>query len=210
MYPYYILLVFSVFLFLHGFFPITKLTNNFSYDPPTYINNISLHPQVYTSDIEKTVLIIIDALRLDFVNINYMPLTSRITNESGCFNKITVETPTVTLPRVKALTAGNVPQFIDLVLNLASTKVLQDSLIHSLIKKEKRVVFYGDDTWLKLFPNYFMRHEGTTSFFVRDFKEVDDNVTRNVNIELQNHDWDLMILHYLGITMHSSKVYFHV
>ena len=30
-----------------------------------------------------------------------------------------------------------------------------------------RVVFYGDDTWLKLFPpSWFARHDGTSSFFV--------------------------------------------
>ncbi|XP_018562400.1 GPI ethanolamine phosphate transferase 2 isoform X2 [Anoplophora glabripennis] len=198
MYPYHILIIFSLFLFLHGFFPITRSTNNISYGPPTYINNISLNPQVYTSDIQKTVLIIIDALRLDFVNTNYMPLTTHITKENGCFNTITVETPTVTLPRIKALTAGNVPQFIDLVLNLASTEILQDSLIHSLFKMGKRIVFYGDNTWLKLFPHFFTRYEGTSSFFVRDFKEVDDNVTRNVDTELKRNDWDMMILHYLG------------
>lgn len=198
MYRYYILVVFSVFLFLHGFFPITTSINNINDEPPTHINNISLHPRVYASDIEKSILIIIDALRLDFVNTEYMPLTSRITKENGCFNIITVETPTVTLPRIKALTAGNVPQFIDLVLNLASTEILQDSLIHSFYKKGKQMVFYGDNTWLKLFPNFFTRYEGTTSFFVRDFKEVDDNVTRNVNIELEKLDWHMMILHYLG------------
>lgn len=199
MYRYYILVVFSVFLFLHGFFPITTSTNDINNEPPTHINNISLDPQVYDSEIEKSILIIIDALRLDFISTEYMPLTSQIIKENGCFNTITVETPTVTLPRIKALTAGNVPQFIDLVLNLVSTEVLQDSLIHSLYKKGKRIVFYGDDTWLKLFPNFFTRYEGTNSFFVRDFKEVDDNVTRNVNIELEKHDWNMMILHYLGM-----------
>lgn len=41
------------------------------------------------------------------------------------------------------------------------------------------MVQYGDDTWLKLFPDFFVRAEGTTSFFVADYTEVDNNVTRH-------------------------------
>ena len=36
----------------------------------------------------------------------------------------------------------------------------------------KKVVFYGDDTWMKLFPGHFARTDGTTSFFVTDYTEV--------------------------------------
>ena len=79
---------------------------------------------------------------------------------------------------------------------------------------------YGDDTWLKLFPDTFLRVDGTSSFFVsvsccsfrkciveiavlrtscQDFTEVDDNVTRNIHSELQRNDWNGMIMHYLGL-----------
>ncbi len=34
------------------------------------------------------------------------------------------------------------------------------------------MVFYGDDTWIRLFPEHFLRSEGTTSFFVTDYTEV--------------------------------------
>ena len=43
----------------------------------------------------------------------------------------------------------------------------------------KRIVQYGDDTWIKLFPGAFLRAEGTSSFFVADYTEVDNNVTRH-------------------------------
>jgi hypothetical protein len=33
-------------------------------------------------------------------------------------------------------------------------------------KWNHKLVMYGDDTWLKLFPGTFHRSEGTTSFFV--------------------------------------------
>ncbi|CAG7835545.1 unnamed protein product, partial [Allacma fusca] len=62
------------------------------------------------------------------------------------------------------------------------------------------IVFYGDDTWLRLFPgNEFTRAEGVSSFFVTDFYEVDSNVTRNVNRELEELNFDMMVLHYLGV-----------
>lgn len=68
-------------------------------------------------------------------------------------------------------------------------------------QKNLRTIFYGDDTWLKLFPpESFVRYEGTSSFYVSDYTEVDNNVTRNVLLELKHPgSWDVMILHYLGL-----------
>ncbi|KAG5897768.1 hypothetical protein JTB14_019987 [Gonioctena quinquepunctata] len=205
-FPHYLLLVVSALLFFYGFFPVSRTNEKLANDPPTHINSVNLNKQVhYTSQLSKFVLIIIDALRYDFVSPELMPLTSKLFQSNGCMNRVRVEAPTVTLPRIKAMMAGNIPQFIDMVLNLASTEVLKDSLIHSAYKKGKSILFYGDDTWLKLFPNYFTRYEGIHSFFVRDFS-LDDNVTRNVDIELRNVDWDIMILHYLGLD-HIGHVY---
>lgn len=116
----------------------------------------------------------------------------------GCLSKVLVESPTVTLPRIKALTTGSVPQYVDMVRNLAASEVLQDSWLHSAKNQGLKTVFYGDNTWEKLFPGLFARSEGTTSFFVWDFNEVDYNVTRNVDMELKDFDWDIMVLHYLG------------
>ena len=44
-----------------------------------------------------------------------------------------------------------------------------------------------------------MRSDGTTSFFVTDFFEVDSNVTRHIRDEIAKSDWDLSVLHYLGL-----------
>jgi len=100
--------------------------------------------------------------------------------------------PTVTMPRVKALTTGSVPSFLDLILNFAesdtsSSLALQDTWLAQIREKSfsysgggssmddadgstqtaGQLVFYGDDTWLKLFPSaWFARHDGTSSFFV--------------------------------------------
>ena len=70
--------------------------------------------------------------------------------------------------------------------------------------QEFRIVFYGDDTWLAMFPKtiFESRSEGVSSFFVSDYTEVDNNVTRHLNRELSKEGlatWDIMILHYLGL-----------
>lgn len=79
--------------------------------------------------------------------------------------------PTVTMPKLKALTTGSVPGFLDMILNFAesdtsSTLAEQDTWLAQVNARGGNLVMYGDDTWLKLFPNTFLRHDGTTSFFV--------------------------------------------
>ena len=76
------------------------------------------------------------------------------------------------MPRVKALTTGSVPSFLDLILNFAesettSSLAMQDTWLAQIRAKGGKLVFYGDDTWLKLFPeDFFERSDGTSSFFV--------------------------------------------
>ena len=76
------------------------------------------------------------------------------------------------MPRVKAITTGSVPSFLDVVLNFAesdtsSTLATQDTWLAQMkAKPQGKLVMYGDDTWLKLFPGFFERADGTTSFFV--------------------------------------------
>ena len=80
--------------------------------------------------------------------------------------------PTITMPRVKAITTGSVPSFLDVILNFAesdttSNLALQDTWLAQLRDKPGgKLVMYGDDTWLKLFPGTFSRADGTSSFFV--------------------------------------------
>ena len=166
--------------------------------PPEFIHDIKFNETIYKGTIDKLVLIVIDALREDFVVRENMPFLVGAGSTNGCSINVEVESPTVTLPRIKALTTGSVPQFIDVLLNLMSTEVFDDSILHRLVAGRKNIVFYGDDTWLKIYPRLFLRSEGTSSFYVNDYVEVDDNVTRNVKAELVNDDWDVMCLHYLG------------
>lgn len=76
------------------------------------------------------------------------------------------------MPRVKAITTGSIPSFLDVILNFAesdttSTLANQDTWLSQLKDKPNgKLIMFGDDTWLKLFPDTFARADGTTSFFV--------------------------------------------
>ncbi|PQE13919.1 GPI ethanolamine phosphate transferase protein [Rutstroemia sp. NJR-2017a BBW] len=113
--------------------------------------------------------------------------------------------PTITMPRIKAITTGSIPSFLDVILNFAesdttSSLATQDTWLAQMkAKGTGKMVMFGDDTWLKLFPETFDRADGTSSFFVSDFTEVDHNVTRNVPESLQSDEWSTMVLHYLGL-----------
>lgn len=70
------------------------------------------------------------------------------------------------------MTTGSVPSFLDLILNFFESDTTgsladQDTWLAQMNAMDGgKLVMYGDDTWLKLFPNFFARHDGTTSFFV--------------------------------------------
>jgi ethanolamine phosphate transferase 2 subunit G len=80
--------------------------------------------------------------------------------------------PTITMPRIKAITTGSIPSFLDVILNFAesdttSSLASQDTWLAQMkAKRPGKLAMYGDDTWLKLFPETFDRTDGTSSFFV--------------------------------------------
>ncbi|KAK9455532.1 alkaline-phosphatase-like protein [Dipodascopsis uninucleata] len=195
--------ILGLLIFAKGFFPFKPILHGFA-SP-----SIDQPPAVF----DKVIFVLIDALRSDFVfsDSSSMKFTNELISAGHALPYTArAAPPTVTLPRIKGLTTGSVPNFLDAVINIAesddsSTLMNQDSwLMQFKIRKErestkKNIIMFGDDTWLRLFPDIFDRYEGTTSFFVSDFKEVDDNVTRHLDIELHSNDWNVMIMHYLGL-----------
>ncbi|XP_017777458.1 PREDICTED: GPI ethanolamine phosphate transferase 2-like [Nicrophorus vespilloides] len=191
----FFLAIISVFIYLKGYLPMKQ--NDFEViKPPSQILDYKLNVStLYKPRIERLIFVIIDALREDFVTLDNMPFTYQ---ENNRILKVKVEAPTVTLPRIKALTTGGIPQFVDIILNLGATTKCDDSFLDRAKAAGLNMIFFGDDTWIRMYPDLFMRMDGTTSFFVNDFKEVDDNVTRHLDEEMLNDDWDIMFLHYLG------------
>ncbi|GMF33111.1 unnamed protein product [Phytophthora fragariaefolia] len=177
---------------------------------------------------DRLVVVLIDALRADMVlgsaamhgdgegdnqqvkgELNaYMPFTSSLVTSGRALGYVAhASVPTVTMPRLKALVTGKAPAFIDILKNFNSAALDEDANLVSLLAASgKRIVFYGDDTWLKLFPETFTRSDGTSGFYTRDTVEVDGNVTRHLKEELdprmeneKSRDWDALVLHYLGL-----------
>lgn len=129
-----------------------------------------------------------------------MPYTTYLVEKGSSLSFVAeAKPPTVTMPRIKALLTGSLPGFIDVVRNLNSPTLLEDNVITRAKAAGKRIIFYGDETWVKLFPKHFVEYDGTTSFFVSDYTEVDNNVTRHLDKVLKRQDWDVLILHYLGL-----------
>ncbi|KAJ9635272.1 uncharacterized protein PV06_09319 [Exophiala oligosperma] len=194
-----VLLIASLLIFAKGFFPHKAFL--------TGLAAWSAGHQPRPAPFDRVLFMVVDALRSDFVysNASHFSFTQSLIR-SGAALPFTghASAPTITMPRVKAITTGSVPSFVDLVLNFAesdttSTLKDQDSWLAQMREKGGNLVMYGDDTWLRLFPDFFHRAEGTTSFFVSDFTEVDNNVTRHIPSELQNDDWSAMTLHFLGL-----------
>lgn len=148
-------------------------------------------------------LLVIDAWRRDFARRPAdMPHLQRMRLAGdGCLLNVHVQSPTVTMPRIKSLTTGTVPNFIDVVLNLGGGELRIDSLVHQLLVSARgQLVFAGDDTWVKMFPDAFGRsHPNSDSLYVNDFEEGDRNISRQLVAELGAKDWTLLVLHYLGL-----------
>ncbi|RYP56412.1 hypothetical protein DL771_011893 [Monosporascus sp. 5C6A] len=157
---------------------------------------------------DRVIFMVVDALRSDFVYLDgsgFEYTQQLITNGVAMPFTAHATSPTITMPRIKAITTGSTPSFLDAILSFdeadtSSTLAAQDTWLAQMkAKGTGKLVMYGDDTWLKLFPGTFDRADGTSSFFVSDFTEVDNNVTRHIADELRNDDWNTMVLHYLGL-----------
>ncbi|ETM45243.1 hypothetical protein L914_09637 [Phytophthora nicotianae] len=198
--------------------------------PSSDLNTVLDDRQELDAAYDRLVVVLIDALRADMVlgsaamhgiintgenkqqpkgELNaHMPFTSSLVTSGRALGYVAhASVPTVTMPRLKALVTGKPPAFIDILKNFNSAALGEDANLVSLLAASgKRIVFYGDDTWLKLFPETFERSDGTSGFYTRDTVEVDNNVTRHLKEELdptmQNEksgDWDVLVLHYLGL-----------
>lgn len=114
------------------------------------------------------------------------------------------DAPTATLQRLKGLTTGTLPTFVDAGSNFAGTAIEEDNLISQLRSAGKRVVHLGDDTWHALFPGHFEPKltRAYDSFNVWDLHTVDNGVTEHIFPLMHasnTSEWDVAIGHYLGV-----------
>ncbi|CAK6433856.1 unnamed protein product [Pipistrellus nathusii] len=170
------------------------------------------------SRFSRVVLVLIDALRFDFAQ----PQRSHVPGEPsvslpflgklGFLQRILesqphharlyqskADPPTTTMQRLKALTTGSLPTFIDAGSNFASYAIVEDNLIKQLSSAGRRVVFMGDDTWKDLFPGAFSQAFFFSSFNVRDLHTVDNGIMEHLYPTMDSGEWDVLIAHFLGV-----------
>ncbi|CAG9313163.1 PIGO [Blepharisma stoltei] len=167
---------------------------------------------------KRAVLLLVDALRYDFayksnVTTNY---ANQLTvfedtlesqrNNSWLFEFV-ADPPTVTMQRIKGITTGSLPTFIDFRDNFHSNNVDEDNLLTQIQLQNKTSIFMGDDTWIGLYPKAFHREFPFDSFNVKDLHTVDQGVIKHLLEELNNDDWTLIIGHMLGVD-HVGHTYY--
>ncbi|KAI5926418.1 hypothetical protein F4810DRAFT_654305 [Camillea tinctor] len=171
------------------------------------------HPKTFN----KAVVVLIDALRYDFtvpvaedqaeVYHNALPFLyeSSVQSPNNAFLRpFIADPPTTTLQRLKGLTTGTLPTFIDMGSNFAGTAIEEDNLLIQLRDQGKRIVHLGDDTWTALFPDYFQPNisRAYDSFNVWDLHTVDNGVLDHIFPLVKpgrTGEWDVLIGHLLGV-----------
>lgn len=171
---------------------------------------------------DRAVVVVIDALRFDFVmpndpfidnaDLNYLhsfPFLyehSQKNPQNSLLLKFIADAPTTTLQRLKGLTTGSLPTFIDAGSNFAGTEIDEDNWIGQLAKLNKSISQIGDDTWMSLFaPNFNSKlTHPYESLNVKDLHTVDNGVIEHIFPIIENTDesgehWDVTIGHLLGV-----------
>ncbi|KAF8553125.1 hypothetical protein OG21DRAFT_1414878 [Imleria badia] len=173
---------------------------------------------------KRAVILVIDALRFDFIsshppdppspyhhNILTLPrkLTTAHPQHSFIFNAH-ADPPTTTLQRIKGLTTGSLPTFVDVGESFGGSAINEDSLLHQLIAAGRKVTLAGDDTWMTLFPDILDHNMSFPfdSFNVEDLHTVDEGVMSNLLPMVTNHSqsWGLAIGHGLGVDHAGHRV----
>lgn len=86
-------------------------------------------------------------------------------NQTKLFSFI-ADAPTTTLQRIKALTTGTIPAFIEVGDNFAASNVVEDNIIDQFIQTKKNVTFLGDDTWYIFY--FFLKNSLGFNFYPND------------------------------------------
>ncbi|KAL3472302.1 hypothetical protein BJX99DRAFT_235691 [Aspergillus californicus] len=193
----------------------------FSDSPSSLIDQSKRDECWHQKSFDKAIVIIIDALRYDFTvpfapsaetenadlfhdNIPVLYETAVNTPQNAFLLPFIADPPTTTLQRLKGLTTGTLPTFVDAGSNFAGTAIDEDNLVAQLKVAGRNLVQLGDDTWHALFPGYFDPDltRPFDSFNVWDLHTVDNGVNEHLFplLEPQNYTrWDVIFGHYLGV-----------
>jgi phosphatidylinositol glycan class O len=175
---------------------------------------------IYPKQFDRVVILVVDALRYDFVRAppsadssdddvtqhrfyrGHLPVLSSVLAEQphhSMLFRFEADAPTVTMQRLKALMTGSLPTFVDVADNYGADAVPEDNLVRQLVAHNRSAVFVGDDTWHGLYGSLFTRSTPHPSFNVKDLHSNDKVVMDVVERELKRDDWHLLIGHLLGV-----------
>ncbi|KAG8644427.1 hypothetical protein MANES_11G127500v8 [Manihot esculenta] len=184
-------------------------------------SNINQDQHCWTKPaVDRLVIIVLDALRFDFVApstffpekkpwMDKLPVLQRLAFKQGSSARIfkaIADPPTTSLQRLKGLTTGGLPTFIDVGNSFGAPAIVEDNFIHQLVINGKRVVMMGDDTWVQLFPHHFNKSYPYPSFNVKDLHTVDNGCIDHLFPSLYQEDWDVLIAHFLGVD-HAGHIF---
>ena len=113
--------------------------------------------------------------------------------------RFTADPPTTTMQRLKGLTSGSLPTFVDIGSNFASSEIFEDNIISQMASQHRNLVFLGDDTWQGLFPSHFNKSKFFPSLNVKDLDTVDNGILEEIFTEVKKSDFDVLIAHFLGV-----------
>ncbi|XP_015691140.1 GPI ethanolamine phosphate transferase 3 isoform X2 [Oryza brachyantha] len=170
--------------------------------------------------VDRLVIVVLDALRFDFVapstffqekqpwmdKLKVLQKLAADEKTSARIFKALADPPTTSLQRLKALTTGGLPTFIDVGNSFGAPAIAEDNIMHQFIKNGKRVVMMGDDTWIQLYPDHFNKSYPYPSFNVKDLDTVDNGVIEHLLPSLRKTDWDVLIAHFLGVD-HAGHIF---
>ncbi|KAF3569158.1 hypothetical protein DY000_02018782 [Brassica cretica] len=191
-------------------------------NPPIHHSNSNQNqPKCWTKPVvDRVVIIVLDALRIDFLAPSAFfpeakPWMDKLTvlqnlafgNESSAkIFKAFADPPTTSLQRLKGLTTGGLPTFVDVGNSFGAPAIVEDNFINQLVLNGKRLVMMGDDTWTQLFPNQFHKSYPFPSFNVKDLDTVDNGCIEHLFPTLYKDDWDVLIAHFLGVD-HAGHIF---
>lgn len=211
----------GLFLFLNGFLLTRRVIVKHSNET---------FPQTKPKDFQRVFLILIDALRYDFIRPSFSSKSNNFQNQMSFVRhlietrenqtflvKMIADPPTTTLQRLKALTTGTLPTFIDLSYNFIGYEIEEDNVLYQLKNGQHRrnISLLGDDTWSALYPNVdFQDLHVYPSFDVHDLDTVDNGILDHLPEILENDhsgSSSFVIAHFLGSfvkTKHRKAIIF--
>lgn len=202
----FLIQLFGVVLFLRGYLLTRSVITDTA---PACGQPLQCFPRRF----KRVVWLLVDALRYDFIEYNSTSQTvpfyiNKMTNmrnfieqrpQNTKLYRFVADPPTTTMQRLKALTTGTLPTFIDISSNFNSYEIQEDNLIRQCKQNGLKVVFMGDDTWMGMYHNIFDKSYPFPSLNVKDLNTVDEGVFKHIIPELKEHYADFVIGHFLGI-----------